>query len=826
VDSFKETTKQIDNLCEKALTLVDETIEKLDHIECKHSFYRLYYPFLGWYSPSVPKDKTDERFTFKDFKVGYLYGVLTSLIERWSDKLCVERVWKKDMVESSLWFAYAHVPITRAQLSYASGLSTDEIDRALKRLTAEKMVKVERRANEDGLTTGLVIRVTDPKVTKLNFVPIPKPEKGLEKSLPSSRNLYLQSWIVFGELCQLALFSFITDAPLYRHTAYVHLENLRSLTYHRLKNTLLYLKDKGFIYNTVITEPYTSLNWNQVIKCAEGILIVNLKRFVSRVRAILEDELAYYHKSRMRVAKCVSIFYRFLRRFKNALESDLQEEVWRKSKVVRWVCECESRMGDVLDTLTAHFHRYWDMVDEGVNRHVKFMEKLKKHAGKNFRKQRIYGAAIVFEGDYNRTSTLSDTKVSDKVERCPVKDTGHLLLNLHSHPSNKHLCDGRNVCDGSARCLFGGERLCRLRDEGVRCLSPSRYGEPSRYHGDPLYNGEVTKRCLCGERLQGVGGGWEFGAPPAHPAPVESLEERIRNRGKSLFSSGDGNAKAKVSQREKKKINGDLRRVMERRVEESLRRQYPRKVFELVEYWNSLGLRKSRVTSKSYRSNLVALQWALNGKHPGLKGRKFTVEQIKHAMSLFAKKALDPNYTPVNEELKKKLRRMSIAGFVYSWVTQSSILADLVDGRCKVEKVPVTDEVPEDLVAQIKQEWKDRVNEGRWDKFTPVQEEHFTLAAIKLEKVFKEVNRRIPREGRIFRDEWADWLFCALEKFYYRSRDDMRKRIRSNVLLRNEIYTDVLVRYLIWEGRFCKDEYEAINWMIAETLKRMSQGKG
>lgn len=91
-------------------------------------------------------------------------------------------------------------------------------------------------------------------------------------------------------------------------------------------------------------------------------------------------------------------------------------------------------------------------------------------------------------------------------------------------------------------------------------------------------------------------------------------------------------------------------------------RNVPREVKALIEYWKFVGLPVSKDTTKSYHNDILAIKRLLNGRM--FEGQRFSMEQIKKAITDFSGAALDPNYEPGNTEIKSRLAKYHINTFI------------------------------------------------------------------------------------------------------------------------------------------------------------------
>lgn len=124
------------------------------------------------------------------------------------------------------------------------------------------------------------------------------------------------------------------------------------------------------------------------------------------------------------------------------------------------------------------------------------------------------------------------------------------------------------------------------------------------------------------------------------------------------------------------------------------------KSLEILNYWNTLGLRKhSKPNTKVYKQSLKNINSLLKGKFVPPEGfdskyrnRKFTVAEIQIAIQRFAVATLNPNYVPANKEF---LRKVSLCDFIF---------APYAEGEWKSKFLMYLETKPEKLRPAIKKD--------------------------------------------------------------------------------------------------------------------------
>ena len=104
----------------------------------------------------------------------------------------------------------------------------------------------------------------------------------------------------------------------------------------------------------------------------------------------------------------------------------------------------------------------------------------------------------------------------------------------------------------------------------------------------------------------------------------------------------------------------------------------PAYVTDIITWWETHGLRKSRIDTKVWLDNSHSIRRLFRGIFfnpiANLKeyhGRKFTTSELKTAILRFASSAIDPTYEPSNPSYKKNLKSYSISQFLYNPMTEN-----------------------------------------------------------------------------------------------------------------------------------------------------------
>lgn len=168
----------------------------------------------------------------------------------------------------------------------------------------------------------------------------------------------------------------------------------------------------------------------------------------------------------------------------------------------------------------------------------------------------------------------------------------------------------------------------------------------------------------------------------------------------------------------------------------------PKDVKAIIEYWKFVGLPVSKDTTKSYRNDILAIKRALNGRM--FEGQRYSLEEVKKAITDFSGAALDPSYEPGNTEIKNRLAKMHIDKFLMNHYAKNgdrSLFLRYLNNPPKRIIPLLKDENPA-ITDRIKRFYFKRVLKKE-KALTDIEENKFREATSKLLKFIRkpEVNR-------------------------------------------------------------------------------------
>lgn len=249
-------------------------------------------------------------------------------------------------------------------------------------------------------------------------------------------------------------------------------------------------------------------------------------------------------------------------------------------------------------------------------------------------------------------------------------------------------------------------------------------------------------------------------------------------------------------------------------------------VKKLVDLWENLGLRKSRRTTKTFKSSVDSLKALLDGtifqncSEIERKDKRFYTEiEIELSIRNFAKAALDKNYYPTSN-YKHKLKSYSINTFVYNSFSPKmrSLFLKYLGEEPKIVPASTT-EVYEDkhqhITANLIYYYRNKVMGGMKIALTIQDRNHFILAAEKLVQFYGEHKDGILTLGsKAWDDEMTDWLCESIAGRFGGENSTKFYSIQPSIFSSDITFTKTLPAYLLAQGLYYLPnegiEYESV----------------
>lgn len=236
-----------------------------------------------------------------------------------------------------------------------------------------------------------------------------------------------------------------------------------------------------------------------------------------------------------------------------------------------------------------------------------------------------------------------------------------------------------------------------------------------------------------------------------------------------------------------KRSNGKLLMNAKLKVDKPLKAKKPIKPYQpteqaldLIEYWEGKGLKSisHKPETQIYERSLIAFDKLLSGKafnnteYKSYEGKKFTLAEIRKAISRFALMALNSDYEPRNVKFKSDLSKISPADFIFNAYVSSngygrSKFIHCHENEAKIireKDVYVEDKYP-NVTKAIMNKYKKDILGGSEIQFTNDDLNAFRKAANFAYELFaKNKNRLLGTYAQLKPYQIAESMFEALER--------------------------------------------------------------